>query len=256
MAAAPAALPRGLPLVAVPGMLCDADLWSEVDFPAGHEVRHVTPGRADIGSLADDVLASVDGPFVLVGLSLGAIVGFEALRRAPERIAGLCVMSTNAAAPRAGQRAQWRTMTALITAGRYADVVERTLPGMFAEPVPRREDADRYRRMARAVGSGTALGQLAAQATRVDAVEALRGARCPAVVLCGTRDALCPPEFHRVIARALPEAALREVPGAGHLLPWERPAAVSDALRELLATVERRRAPTTAHRPPVPAPGP
>ncbi|MGW7065265.1 alpha/beta fold hydrolase [Streptomyces sp. NPDC054855] len=231
-----------LPLVVVPGMLCDPSLWSEVDFPEGHPVHHVELGKPDIGALADDLLSSVSaGPFVVVGLSLGAIVAFEALRRSPDRIAGLCVMSTNAGAPRPEQYAAWRAMDGLIADGRFADVVEQTLPGMFPVPRPPSGPAERYRRMAHAVGPEAARAQLASQATRRDAVDALRGARCPAVVLSGARDALCPPDFHRTIARALPDAELREVPGAGHLLPWQRPAAVSAALRDLLARVPETR---------------
>ncbi|WP_409060906.1 alpha/beta fold hydrolase [Streptomyces sp. SYP-A7185] len=270
-----------LPLVVVPGMLCGPDLWPDVDFPEDRPVRHLALGKPDIGALADDLLASVTGPFVVAGLSLGGIVAFEALRRAPDRVAGLCVMSTNAGAPRPEQYAAWRAMDGLIADGRFAEVVEETLPGMFpasrppggaasapipapapgAASVPASTSAsvlaaasasvaasppasalvaaatERYRRMARAVGPEAARAQLAAQATRRDAVDALRGARCPAVVLSGTRDALCPPDFHRVIAGALPDAELREVPGAGHLLPWQAPSAVSAALRDLLARV-------------------
>ncbi|MFC8128233.1 alpha/beta fold hydrolase [Streptomyces sp. NPDC057302] len=226
-----------LPLVVVPGMLCDPGLWSEVDFPEGHTLRHLDLRKPDIGALADDLLASVSGPFVVVGLSLGAIVAFEALRRSPQRIAGLCVMSTNAGAPRPEQYTAWRAMDALIAEGRFADVVEQTLPGMFPTPRPPSTSAERYRSMAYAVGPDAARAQLAAQATRRDALAALRGARCPAVVLSGTQDALCPPDFHRAVAGALPDAELREVAGAGHLLPWQRPSAVSDALRDLLARV-------------------
>ncbi|MGW6272077.1 alpha/beta fold hydrolase [Streptomyces sp. NPDC055060] len=246
-----------------------------MDFPEDRPVRHLALGKPGIGALADDLLASVTGPFVVAGLSLGGIVAFEALRRAPDRVAGLCVMSTNAGAPRPEQYAAWRAMDGLIADGRFAEVVEETLPGMFpasrppggaaSAPIPAPGAAsvpasasvaasvsasasvaasalvaaagERYRRMARAVGPEAARAQLAAQATRRDAVDALRGARCPAVVLSGTRDALCPPDFHRVIAGALPDAELREVPGAGHLLPWQAPSAVSAALRDLLARV-------------------
>ncbi|WP_306316780.1 MULTISPECIES: alpha/beta fold hydrolase [unclassified Streptomyces] len=222
-----------LPLVVVPGMLCDASLWSDVTFPEGHPVRHVELRRPGIGALAEDVLAAVEGPFVLVGLSLGAIVGFEALRRAPERIAGMCVMATNAAAPSPEQYASWRELDALVADGRFADVVERTLPGMFPDGRPTPEGAGRYRRMAAAVGPDAARAQLAAQATRQDAFATLRTARCPAVVLSGTRDALCPPAFHHAINESLPDARMRELPDAGHLLPWQRPDAVSAALRDV-----------------------
>ncbi|MEV8313588.1 alpha/beta fold hydrolase [Streptomyces sp. NPDC059900] len=242
-------VPRPLPLVVVPGMLCDPALWAEVDFPEGHPVVHLELGMPDIGALADDLLSSVSGPFVVVGLSLGAIVAFEALQRSPERIAGLCLMSTNAGAPRPEQHAAWRAMDGLIGEGRFADVVEQTLPGMFPVPRPPSEQAQRYRRMAHAVGPGAARAQLAAQSTRRDAIDALRGARCPAVVLSGSRDALCPPHFHRAIAEALPDAELREVPDAGHLLPWQQPSAVSEALRDLLARVRETRPPAPPSHP-------
>ncbi|MFF3490417.1 alpha/beta fold hydrolase [Streptomyces sp. NPDC002795] len=224
-----------LPLVVVPGMLCDASLWSDVTFPEGHTVHHVALRRPDIGALADDVLSAVDGPFVLVGLSLGAIVGFEALRRAPERVAGLCVMATNAAAPRPEQHAAWRELDTLVAAGRFAEVVERTLPDMFPDRRRSAADAERYRRMARSVGPDAARAQLAAQPTREDAFAALRSARCPSVVLAGSRDTLCPPAFHHSIAEALPHSHVRELPDAGHLVPWQRPVAVDAALQDLVA---------------------
>ncbi|MEU9593743.1 alpha/beta fold hydrolase [Streptomyces sp. NPDC048219] len=230
----PAAPDGPLPLVVVPGMLCDASLWSDVGFPDGHPVHHVALAEASVGELADGVLSATSGPFVLVGLSLGAIVGFEVLRRAPGRVAGLCLVSTNAAAPRPDQYAAWRALDEATRDGRFDAVIEQTLPGMFArDPAPARL-AERYRRMARAVGPRAARAQLAAQATRRNAFPALRTARCPTAVVCGTRDALCPPAFHRAIAGAVPGARLHEVPGAGHLLPWERPEALTSVLGGLV----------------------
>ncbi|MFI5855319.1 alpha/beta fold hydrolase [Streptomyces parvulus] len=225
------------PLLVVPGMLCDRTLWDDVGFPRGHDVHHVPLRRAEVGALAEDVLGTVRGPFVLVGLSLGAIVGFEVLRRAPERVAGLCVMATNAGPPRPEQYAAWRELDGLVAAGRFADVVERTLPGMFPDRTPTPRAARRYRAMAHAVGACAARAQLAAQATRTDAMDVLRAARCPTAVLAGARDALCPPAFHRAIARAVPGARLTLLPDAGHLVPWQRPDAVSAALRDLVAAV-------------------
>ncbi|WP_030257300.1 alpha/beta fold hydrolase [Streptomyces violens] len=221
-------------------MLCDHGLWTDVAFPEHHEVHHIALTEPDIGRQADAVLSTVPGrPFVLVGLSLGAIVGFEVLRRAPERVAGFCAMSTNAGAPRPEQYAAWRAMDALIAEGRFEEVIEQTLPGMFDVTEPPGDLADRYRSMAHRVGPDAARAQLAAQATRSDAHDTLRTVRCPTTVLYGTRDALCPPEFHRSIAEAVPGARLSAVPGAGHLLPVQQPASVSAAVRDLLGTAKR-----------------
>ncbi|MGG7609837.1 alpha/beta fold hydrolase, partial [Streptomyces sp. ZG43] len=70
--------------------------------------------------------------------------------------------------------------------------------------------------------------------TRQDRLAALRSADCPALVLSGARDTLCPPAFHHAIAAALPQAQLRELPDAGHLVPWQCPDAVSTALRDVV----------------------
>jgi pimeloyl-ACP methyl ester carboxylesterase len=239
----PAAPDGPLPLVVVPGMLCDASLWADVGFPAGHPVHHVALTGPSVGELADTVLSATTGRFVLVGLSLGAIVGFEVLRRAPGRVAGLCLLSTNAGAPRPDQYEAWRALDESARDGRFDAVVEQTLPGMFAQhPAPVRL-AERYRRMARAVGPRAARAQLAAPATRRDAFAALRAARCPTAVVCGTRDALCPPGFHRAIAGAVPGARLHELTGAGHLLPWERPGALTSILDDLVAAAQARHRP-------------
>jgi 3-oxoadipate enol-lactonase len=53
----------------------------------------------------------------------------------------------------------------------------------------------------------------------------------PAVLLGGTRDAAVPLKAVRELASALPDAVVHEVP-AGHLMPFEAPQAIADAIRE------------------------
>jgi pimeloyl-ACP methyl ester carboxylesterase len=53
--------------------------------------------------------------------------------------------------------------------------------------------------------------------------------RMPAVVLAGERDAKFS-ELGRRLAEGLPEATFTLVPGAGHALPLEAPAAVAAAI--------------------------
>jgi pimeloyl-ACP methyl ester carboxylesterase len=67
---------------------------------------------------------------------------------------------------------------------------------------------------------------------RTSSLEALRGV--PAVVLVGTRDRLCPPDHARTIAGALPDAELVLLPGAGHMITFERSQEVAAHLQGLL----------------------
>ena len=55
----------------------------------------------------------------------------------------------------------------------------------------------------------------------------------PTVVLAGTKDGLCPMAHSRAIADAMPNAELVVYPGAGHMLPFERPVEVAEQLAAL-----------------------
>lgn len=223
---------RQPPVVLVPGMLCDGTLWDGVrEVFRWRDTVEVSLEARTIGGLAEDVLAAVEGEFVLVGLSLGAIVGFEACRRAPTRVAAFAALSTNAGPPSADQLTAWADAERAVVRGDFVGVVESVLPGMFGEPEPTPALAGAFRAMAARVGPDRLRTQLAAQATRVDALPGLAAYDGPLLALCGERDALCPPAYHAAIANAAPNALLRRLPGAGHLLPLEQPAATAAALR-------------------------
>ncbi|TCP45093.1 pimeloyl-ACP methyl ester carboxylesterase [Tamaricihabitans halophyticus] len=221
-------------LVLAPGMLCDANLWDDLRGSLDSRMVDVELTASSIGGMARQILAATTEPFVLAGLSLGAIVGFEVLRLAPERVLGFCAMSTNAGAPRAQQLDQWTALDRQVAEGGFADAIESILPTMYAVPEPSAGHADRFRAMARRVGPDVFRAQLAAQATRDDALPSLRSVRAPTLVLSGGADVLCPKDFHTAIASAIPGAELRTLPGAGHLLPIERPAEVAALLGDWL----------------------
>lgn len=218
----------------MPGMLCDAGLWAEVEPALDVTAVHAQLSEPSITGMAEQVLSSTDGPFTLIGLSLGAIVGFEVARLAPERVVGFAALSTNATGPRSDQLRAWRRMAEHSESGEFASVVEETLTAMFATPLPPSRLARAYRGMAGRVGEQRFLAQLAAQATRTDARAGLTAIDAPSLVACGTEDALCPPEFHRDIADRLPDAELHQVPDSGHLLPLEAPEKTAELLNRLL----------------------
>lgn len=59
----------------------------------------------------------------------------------------------------------------------------------------------------------------------------------PALVLGGSDDPLTPPKYLRYLADHLPRAQLTLVPGAGHMLPWERPAELGRIVRSFVGGV-------------------
>jgi pimeloyl-ACP methyl ester carboxylesterase len=55
----------------------------------------------------------------------------------------------------------------------------------------------------------------------------------PTGVIWGERDGLFPPEVGRAIDAALPHSRLEVIPGCGHVVPWDCPAAANRALRDI-----------------------
>jgi pimeloyl-ACP methyl ester carboxylesterase len=58
----------------------------------------------------------------------------------------------------------------------------------------------------------------------------------PTTVVIGSRDLLTPPRLGRVLSAAIPGARLVELPGAGHMLPYEEP----DRLAEIILSAGTR----------------
>ncbi len=221
-----------LPLVLLPGSGCSPDLWSDLHLPG--EVVHGVLDEPTLDGCVDALLATLPPRFALAGLSLGGIVAMALTRRAPERVAALCLMATNARPPTDAQRAAWQAQREALAGGASArSLQEALLPVLTA----RRAHDERVLAMADAVGEQGWDAQLQLQATRVDERPGLAAVRVPTLVIAGERDEICPVANHVEIAAAVPGAALHVVPGAGHLLPLDAPEAVRALLDQVEVTV-------------------
>lgn len=223
------------PLVLLPGMLCD-DILFEHQVEHLSEVAEVSVGdltRDDsIGGMAQTVLDGAPNSFALAGLSMGGIVAFEILRRAPERVSRLALLDTTARPPSGQQLEAWEQFSGMVDKGHFEEVVEEyLLPAYFH---PDREEPDlekKARRMAENVGGDAFQRQLSAQSGRPDSRESLREVRCPTLVALGRQDQLCPMEAHEEISSAIPESKLLVIEDCGHLSTLEQPQAATALLR-------------------------
>ncbi|WP_125613820.1 alpha/beta fold hydrolase [Specibacter cremeus] len=218
-------------------MNCTADLWSGCGFDDA-----LTPhlDEASIDGQVDKLLDVLPPRFALAGLSLGGIVAMALTRRAPQRVAGLCLISTNAKAPTQQQREGWRLWRDRLAAGESARDLQRDILDALLSVPARERDAglvERALRMGDETGTTRLDTQLRMQETRIDESTALGALRVPVLVLSGTADAICPPRFHEDIAAATPGARLVLV-DAGHLAPMERPHIVGRLIRGWLAQAQ------------------
>ncbi|MGJ8537152.1 MAG: alpha/beta fold hydrolase [Parasphingopyxis sp.] len=209
-------------------------------LPAGTDVRFADISQDDsIGEMAGRLLGAMPARFDLVGFAMGGFVAFEVLRRAPERVRSLILMSTLAEADTAVQRERRAGYSKMVEAGNFDAVVEQRIPILLSRRAQR--DAAivaTIRAMARDTGAATFLRQQTAILDRVDSKPSLSAIRCPTLVLRGEADAITSPEHQNVMASTIARATSLSIADCGHVLPLEAPGYVAQSIVDWLGDRE------------------
>lgn len=195
--------------------------------------------------------------WLVVGGSWGATLALLHAEDAPEAVSGLLLRASFLArpqeiadflAPLGSPLAVARAFASAPVATRRAMARawwahEQSLVDGHAPPAPLDDEAlarqvDRYRVQSRYLAHGCWLGDrsLVARCAAVPAV--------PTLLLHGRADRICPPEGARALQRALPQATLRWIAGAGHDPSHPAMVAAMVAALECFATTGRFEAET------------
>ena len=222
-----------LPIVLITGQLLTDAVWQPLlDQWPGREVIVADNSRDDtIEGFAQRLLDNAPPKFVLVGHAMGGFVAFEVMRRAPERVAKLALISTLASADGPAQTARRQGYIDLVTNGQFDQVVEERIPILF--PEEKRHD-ERFltiaRTMAADTGADTFLAQQRAIMARIDSRPRLGEIAVPTLLIWGEKDGITSRAHHDEILDAIPGARLEVVPGVGHLPTVEVPEVVAELL--------------------------
>ena len=229
-----------IPVVLLPGMMCDPRLWGPVmgAFP-GRTVLHapLTEGETT-AQMADAVLAVAPPRFALAGLSMGGIVAMEILAKAPSRVERLALLDTNPLAEAAKVQARRGPQIERALLGGLATVMRDEMkPNYLAGSKRKPEILELCMQMALALGPQVFARQSRALRDRPDRTATLSAYRGPVLILMGESDRLCPQDRHELMNRLMPQSVLAIVPGAAHLPPLEQPArTIQELSRWLEAT--------------------
>ena len=228
-----------LPMVLVPGLLCTALLYAEqvpVLWRFGPVM--IADHRRDdtAAAIAARILAAAPPSFALAGLSMGGYLALEVMRQAPDRVARLALLDTNARGDTPEISERRRRQIELAQNGRLGEIVDQQLP-LFVHRDRRGDKSliEIVRVMAEETGVEAFVRQQRALIGRADLRSHLAAIRCPTLVLVGDGDELTPPTLAKEIAGSITGARLVVVPASGHLSTLEQPVAVNTALVEWMA---------------------
>lgn len=236
---------QGTPLMLVHGFPLNHTIWNETaalledaaqlilpDLPGHGQSPVVEPVSMD--SMADGLAAILDAlaieKVVLAGQSMGGYVCLAFARRHPQRLAGLGLVCTQAAADSPEKRlARLAQAEQTLAEGNL-----RVAESMSTVLTNRPEMAADLRRLMSTTPAAGMAAAMRAMAERAEMSAFLPQISVPALVIAGLADAIIPVERAREMAASLPDAQLVELEGVGHSPMMEAPQATAEALLGLL----------------------
>lgn len=221
-------------LVLVPGLNTTAEVWRPATRDLSSDVRaHALdcPPLDTVEAVAQALLAQAPDRFHLAGYSFGGYVALAMLTLAPERVEALAMVCTTTTADTPEQSDRRREAIRRTLAGEHDSICRELFPlSVHPDHVTDEALAARFMKLARDYGPDRFVAHQRACIARPDRAAALAAFRGPVLIVSGEQDRIVPLSRQRLMMEAAPEAAVVEVAGAAHLLPLERPGALSAAL--------------------------
>jgi len=248
---------EGHVLLFVHGFPLDYTMWAaQLDyFQQGYRV--VAPDLRGFGKSggADDLVTmerfaddlnsllnalKIDEPITLCGLSMGGYIAFQFALKYPERLGRLILCDTKAAADSQEVQMNREVVASQVQEEGPLFLVEGMIEKLFAlmtgqthpEIVKQIREVIKYSSPLAVAGALRGMGQ------RIDVQPHLAEIDVPALVLCGSEDAITPPEEMEKFSRQMPKTEYHTIPGAGHMAPLEKPEFVNNLIQEFLSETD------------------
>ncbi|SLN21391.1 alpha/beta fold hydrolase [Pseudooctadecabacter jejudonensis] len=222
------------PLVLLPGLMCDARVWTTQLTVMSYE-RPVTVAPVCTGDrleeIASGLLSSLPSKFALCGHGMGGCIALELARRAPDRVIRLALLGTNALMDTPQEAADREPRMIGAKAGRFEQLLEADLLPRYVGQGPRRAQAmTDLQEMALSLGPDIYARQERAMQRRRDQQATLRKITQPVLILAGAEDQVVPLKRQEFVAELIPYAKLSVLENTGHMTMLEEPEGVTEAL--------------------------
>lgn len=244
----------GMPLLFVHGWPHDRTLWSGQLAGLSTRARCIAPdlrgfggsaveGPYSMDQYADDLAALLDhlgiSQAVVCGLSMGGYVSMALLRRHPRRVRGLILTDTRATADTDEGREKRARLVEFVQEHGVAALAARQLKAMVGTTTlsSRPELCESLVRLMSAAPLEGVVGALRAMAARESSAELLSKVSVPVLVVGGAEDSFTSPDELRALAAGIPGSRFELLEGAGHVSPFERPAAFNCVVAEFLESL-------------------
>ena len=192
---------------------------------------------ADLAALLDTLGVE---QVVLCGLSMGGYVAFEFLRAHRARVKGLILVATRGEADSPETRKNRDAAAAAARERGIRAVSEAMLPKLLApDSYQNGELVQAVRGMIERTPLAGVVGALAAMRDRPDSSSLLPTlGDIPVLVVAGEHDQIIPLADSTRMRDAIPGAALRVIPKAGHLVTLEQPQQFTRAVQEFTESLQ------------------
>jgi pimeloyl-ACP methyl ester carboxylesterase len=225
-----------MPVLLIPGLGSSSRIYEPVIGPLWRfgPVTVANHIRDDsMAAIARRILAEAPPRFALAGHSMGGYIAFEIMRQAPDRVAKLALINTQARPVTAVVSERGRGFMARARAGAFHDVLDEQFPLL----VHRARGGDAaIRKLIHDMGDDVSadgfINNQTAIIARADSRPTMATIKCPALVLSGDDDQLIPNSLSKEMADGIAGAKLVILSDCGHCPQAEQPLATIAALAE------------------------
>lgn len=245
----------GIPLIFIHGFPFDKSMWQpQMEYfksthrVIAYDIRGFGKSFDDANDLsmslfADDLIKLMDllhiSKATICGLSMGGYIALNAVNRYSERIAALILCDTQCISDSEEiRKKRYSTIEQIRKDGREdftADFISKIFHKDSFINYP--DKVELVKEIIRANSQHTILRGLAAIAERVETCSTLGLISVPTLIICGSNDAITPPEKSEYLHKHIKNSTLQIVESAGHVSNLEQPEVFNQYLMDFLRPV-------------------